>query len=139
MDVVSVVQVAGVSCVAAVIVGYVAIPFVKAVIKERRENQALIAQMKKHKAELEADIAEARASYAARKKMTEEGNQRYVKFKAMTDPCPHCLGTGRLPKEGFSFTEQAMQEFNIDRAMSQVPEPFLKAFEDEEKAEGGDS
>jgi len=134
--VVSVVQIAGFSAIGAIIIGYVTIPFAKKAIKESREARK---QIQQQLADTRADIEKAKIELAERKKMMAEGNQRYVKFKAMTDPCPHCLGTGRLPKEGFSFTEQAMQEFNIDRAMSQVPEPFLKAFEDEEKAEGGDS
>lgn len=47
-----------------------------------------------------------------------------------TNPCPHCLGTGRIPKEGCAFSEKSIADFKKRHADDQIPEPFKRAFKD---------
>ena len=57
-----------------------------------------------------------------------EEREMFNEFLKVTQPCPHCLGTGRAPKEGWEFSQRMKDKFNQYLELRKIPPAFREVF-----------
>ncbi len=74
-------------------------------------------------------VDKSKAKKAAAKK-EKQFQERLRQFRSDTLLCPHCLGSGRVPKPDFEWTDEAIDQFIKQRREEEIPESIRKAFKE---------